>query len=404
MICHQAKEPYSFSTAMDRTDLLLVDLFAGCGGMGLGFHQAGYSTFLANELHPDPAQTYTENLLKNQKERMMVGSISEELSETKLSELILPKNGIACVSGGPPCQGFSNAGPGIANDPRNKLYMEFLRVVEFFMPHTVVFENVPGFVNRYGLGLKAHLEKKLTDLGYSTVSGVVKASDYGVPQLRKRFICLGIKKEILGGRKFSMPRPTWTTKMRQRNLRTNQIIDDLDVYEHRGGYGSGEEFGPEQYLRPAKSNFQKEMRRKTGLTTKGKTWNTKIPRHTGKVIQRMSEYQKGKTRNQLIDTELATKKHSQRALNSKLVPQITIVSLPDDFIHYNTTLPRTLSVRECARFQTFPDDFIFHGKRTTGGLRRRIDVPQYTQVGNAVPPRLAKAIADHLKSYLLNSD
>ena len=75
--------------------------------------------------------------------------------------------------------------------------MEFLRVVEFFKPQTVVFENVLRFVNRYGLGLKAHLEKRLTDLGYSTVSGVVKASDYGVPQLRKRFICLGIKKKFL---------------------------------------------------------------------------------------------------------------------------------------------------------------------------------------------------------------
>ena len=80
---------------MDRTDLLLVDLFAGCGGMGLGFHQAGFSTFLANELHPDPAKTYAENLLKDHKERMMVGSISKELSETKLSKLNLPENGIA---------------------------------------------------------------------------------------------------------------------------------------------------------------------------------------------------------------------------------------------------------------------------------------------------------------------
>ena len=389
---------------MDRTDLLLVDLFAGCGGMGLGFHQAGYSTFLANELHPDPAQTYAENLLKDHKERMVVGSISEKLSETKLSKLNLPENGIACLAGGPPCQGFSNAGPGIASDPRNKLYMEFLRVVEFFMPHTVVFENVPGFVNRYGLGLKAHLEKRLTDLGYSTVSGVVKASDYGVPQLRKRFICLGIKKEILGDREFTMPVPTWTREMVQRNLRTKQIIGDLDVYEQRGGYGSGEEFGPEEYMCPAKSNFQKEMRRKSGRTTKGKTWNTKIPLHTQTVIQRMREYQKGKTRDQLIGTDLATKKHSQRVLDSDSVPQITIVSMPDDFIHYNTNFPRTLSVRECARFQTFPDDFIFYGKRTTGGLRRRIDVPQYTQVGNAVPPRLAKAIAEHLKSYLLNLD
>ena len=149
-----------------------------------------------------------------------------------------------------------------------------------------------------------------------------------------------------------------------------------------------------------RTEFQKEMRAVTGTTKRGQTWNTLIPRHTKQVRARMRKYQQGATRESLMNTKLATKKHSQRVLVGDKPPQITVVSLPDDYIHYNTELPRTLSVRECARLQTFPDDFVFYGKRTTGGLRRRVDVPQYTQVGNAIPPRLGKAIAQHLLSYL----
>ena len=138
------------------------------------------------------------------------------------------------------------------------------------------------------------------------------------------------------------------------------------------------------------------MREKSGQGLHGQTWNTLIPRHTKPVRERMKKFLEGASRADLEDTHLATKKHSQRVLHPDKTPNITIVSLPDDYIHYNKKLPRTLSVRECARLQTFPDDFIFYGKRTTGGLRRRNDVPQYTQVGNAIPPRLGEAIAKHI--------
>ena len=138
----------------------------------------------------------------------------------------------------------------------------------------------------------------------------------------------------------------------------------------------------------------------SGIKSKDFTWNTRIPNHTKRVQRRMGAYLDGETRNSLKNTPLKTKKHSQRVLSKDLPPQITVVSLPDDYIHYNRKMPRTLSVRECARLQTFPDDFKFYGKRTTGGLRRRIEVPQYTQVGNAIPPRFAKAIANHIKQFI----
>ena len=377
----------------------LVDLFAGCGGLGLGFHNAGYETILANELHPDPAETYVKNLLQKHPERMLVGSISKVFSNKNLRQLGIDKKDITCVAGGPPCQGFSMAGAGIADDPRNKLYKEYLRTVRFLKPKTVVFENVPGFATRYGLGLREHLEKSLRSMGYEIASGVVSAMDYGVPQLRRRFICIGVRKSILKGRKLTLPPATYTESEINSKLTTRQVLGDLDVYVERGGYGSGSNFGPEPYLKSATSKFQKEMRAISGTTKNGKTWNTLIPRHTKPVQERMRKYQLGATRESLKNTELATKKHSQRVLIADKPPQITVVSLPDDYIHYNTRLPRTLSVRECARLQTFPDHFVFYGKRTTGGLRRRVDVPQYTQVGNAIPPRLGYAIAQYLLSF-----
>jgi DNA (cytosine-5)-methyltransferase 1 len=342
-----------------------------------------------------------KNLLQHHPERMFVGSISSVFSDKSLIETGIKKHEVTCVAGGPPCQGFSMAGTGLANDPRNKLYKEYLRVVRYFDPKTVVFENVPGFATRYGLGLRKHLENSLRKMGYGIASGVVRAMDYGVPQLRRRFICIGVKKSILNGRELTLPPATWTEGEIRSKLTTKQVIGDLDVYVERGGYGTGINFGPEPYLKPARTEFQKEMRAFSGTTIKGKTWNTLIPRHTIPVQQRMRKYQLGATRESLNNTDLATKKHSQRVLVADKPPQITVVSLPDDYIHYNMKLPRTLSVRECARLQTFPDHFVFYGKRTTGGLRRRVDVPQYTQVGNAIPPRLANAIARYLLEFLV---
>ena len=378
----------------------LVDLFAGCGGLGLGFHQAGFETILANELHPDPATTYRENLLKKHPERMKIGSITDVLSNKKLQEMDIATNDISCLAGGPPCQGFSMAGAGLADDPRNNLYREYLRVISKLRPKTIVFENVPGFATRYGLGLQKHLEETLRSLGYTVVSGVIRAMDYGVPQLRRRFICIGVQNSILGDKKLTFPPPTWSKDEIHSKLTTRQVLGDLDVYAKRGGYGTGMEFGPEKYLKPARTEFQRTMRKISGTTTSGHTWNTLIPRHTVTVQKRMKKYQEGVTRMELEGTKLATKKHSQRVLHANKPPQITVVSIPDDYIHYNTDFPRTLSVRECARLQTFPDNYKFYGKRTTGGLRRRIDVPQYTQVGNAIPPRLGNAIAMHLLTYL----
>ena len=375
----------------------LLDLFSGCGGLGLGFHQAEFETILANEINVDPATTYTQNLLSGNEERMLLGPIQSQLSNKAIDMRKPMLNDIDCIAGGPPCQGLSLAGAGNPDDPRNMLFKQYLRVVKKVKPRSILFENVPGFVNRYGLGLKKHLEKALEGMGYSLASSVVKASDYGVPQNRERFFLLGVHKSVEADEIF-IPESTWTRERIEKELTVSNVIDDLNSYKEWGGYGTGEIWGPSTYTKPAKSEFAKSMRAHSDAINS--TWNTKIPRHTKLVSERMRRILKGETPDDWIGTELETKKHSQRGLRKDKFEQITMVSTPDDYVHYDIELPRTLSVRECARFQTFPDHFLFHGKRTTGGERRKIDVPQYTQVANAIPPRLAETFALHLQKFI----
>ena len=377
----------------------LIDLFSGCGGLALGMHEAGFRTVLANELHPDPSATYVHNLCPEEPDKMLTGPIQKQLSRTRLERWMSGIDyDVDCVAGGPPCQGFSMAGRGDPEDPRNQLFKEYLRVVGKVLPKTVVFENVPGFANRYGLGLRDRLHGYLNRKGYEVVSGVLKASDYGVPQLRKRFIALGVRKDVLDGRELSLPKPNFPRRRMERELTSQAVIGDLDTYETRGGYGSGTILGEWEYTTRAKGPFQREMRRLSGRGERGTTWNTMIPNHTQKVAERMRQIISG--RSDFSGTKLESAKLSQRPLPRDKPPNITIVSIPDDYVHYNDRLPRTLSVRECARFQTFPDHFHFLGKRTSGGKYRRVDVPQYTQGGNAIPPRLANAIGETLSRTL----
>ena len=383
---------------VEKPSRTLVDLFAGCGGVALGFHQSGFETLYANELHPDPAETYRRNLLIGKEDRMIVGPMQEVFTNKDIEALKIKKFEIDCVAGGPPCQGFSNAGPNIANDPRNKLYREFLRVIRKIKPKSVFFENVPGFSNRYGLNLQEHLVSRLEKMGYKVASGKIYSCFHGVPQLRARFILIGIHKDFTNEKKITLPKETWNLKRINQELTAKKVLGDLNTYTK---YGGGTDKELENYKRPARTKYQREMRTISGTTVKGSTMNTRIPNHGVRVQNRFRKYLQGETVDSLKGTDFETGKLSQRPLSADKFPKITVVSIPDDYVHYDIDMPRTFSVRECARLQTFPDHFHFYGKRTTGGDRRRIDVPQYTQVANAVPPRLAKAIAEHIDNYLI---
>ena len=232
----------------------LVDLFAGCGGVALGFHNAGFETLFANEMHPDPAETYRKNLLVGEEEKMIIGPMQKVLQNKHIEQLGIKPFEVDCVAGGPPCQGFSNAGPNIATDPRNKLYRQYLRVIRKIKPKSLFFENVPGFTTKYGLNLQEHLVKSLEKLGYIVASGKVFSCFYGVPQLRQRFILIGIHKKFTSLGKISLPKETWSITEINKHLTCEKVIGDLNSYTK---YGGGTDKTLEQYKKPAKTKFQK---------------------------------------------------------------------------------------------------------------------------------------------------
>ena len=272
---------------MAKKKLTLVDLFAGCGGVALGFHYVGFETLIANEMHPDPADTYRKNLLVGKEERMIVGPMQKFLQNKHIDQLGIKPFEVDCVAGGPPCQGFSNAGPNIATDPRNKLYREYLRVIRKIKPKSLFFENVPGFTTRYGLNLQEHLVKSLEKIGYRVASGKVFSCFYGVPQLRQRFILIGVHKKFTSLEKIALPKETWTLSQINKDLTAEKVIGDLNSYTK---YGGGVDKELEQYKLPAKTKFQREMRKVSGTSSKGSTMNTKIPAHGETVQKRFKKF------------------------------------------------------------------------------------------------------------------
>ena len=220
---------------MAKSKPTLVDLFAGCGGVALGFHDAGFETLFANEMHPDPAETYRKNLLVGAEEKMIVGPVQKVFQNKHIDELGIKPFEVDCVAGGPPCQGFSNAGPNIANDPRNKLYRQYLRVIRKIKPKSLFFENVPGFCKRYGLNLQEHLVESLEKIGYRVASGKIFSCFYGVPQLRERFILIGVHKKFTKHESITLPPETWTIQEINKQLTAERVIGDLNSYSEYGG-------------------------------------------------------------------------------------------------------------------------------------------------------------------------
>lgn len=378
----------------------VVDLFSGAGGLSLGLQNAGFDVLLANDHHPDPVRTYRVNLVEpSDWNTVLEGGISEVLSNRRLDVIreSWAREGfrqVDLVAGGPPCQGFSTAGTKDQNDPRNKLFKEYLRVVEYLQPRAILFENVPRFEKGYGQEFYRLLVKGLTKADYRWSHDVISASRLGIPQSRKRFILIGFRsdegvdpRDVLASLPLNGSRTLPTPR---------EVIGDLDFAE----YGSN----PDTYHLKPKSTFQRWARTALPITDwrreqfERRLWNHQISEHRPHVVERMRLVQKGIYK---FPDDLKTGKMHQRSLRpDDRVPQFTVTSLPDDYIHWNPERPRILSVREMARFQSFPDWFRFEGKRTTGYEARRHDVPQYTQVANAIPPPLGEALGSVIRKEI----
>lgn len=401
----------------------VLDLFSGAGGMAEGFLQAGFNIPFATDYSKEASQTYVNR-------HTQLGYLDLEFFQGDIRELSLNRNfnnflmdtNISVVVGGPPCQGFSLTGKRSKNDERNTLFLEYLKLVKLSNPNYFVMENVEGILSYRldkitGLSQDEYIDELVPDiikaesekLGYKVKFKLLNAKDYGVPQNRPRVIFIGHKAVKINNTLVSVvPEPQFPSPFSYR-VSASEAISDLrflKMGEVRYEYDN----------RFRKTNYQEKLIR--GITPKsdGKTLsalklsNHAASRHKSSTIERFSKFKPGESIDQLLERldpddhkKYFTKKYRCQKLHQHRVSP-TVLTLPDDIIHYDSKNPRILSVRELARLQSFDDSFEFLGKRTTGGDKRKFETPQYTQVGNAVPPIFAYSIAKEIMKSLLIYD
>jgi len=360
----------------------VVDLFCGAGGFSEGFKKAGFEILFGFDKCPQAIDTYRYNITKNSH----FGDIRDYPPKDLLEVAGVKRNEIDIVIGGPPCQGFSTAGMMKIDDQRNYLYKYFIDFVGYVEPKIFVMENVPPIISHNNRAISIDIEKRFRKIGYTLSRQKLNAVNYGIPQLRERFFFAGSKE----GNHCFPPEKTHEYPKHKKNgnseiipshyISIEEAISDLVL---RGSLGQAE---MDYYLDP-QTAYQKERRERSI-----KLFNHEGTKHTKKVIDRFSMFKEGDKISNL-PKEFKTNKLMVKRLKRTL-PSPTVMTLPDDLIHYSE--PRILTVREMARLQSFDDTFRFIGKRTTGGKKRMMECPQYTLVGNAVPPLLAKAIAVEL--------
>ncbi|EAG3226894.1 DNA cytosine methyltransferase [Listeria monocytogenes] len=344
----------------------VIDLFAGVGGLSLGFEQCGYEVVLANEYDASIAESYRAN---HKDTKMIVGNIVE----IDKKEVFSPFAGkVDVIIGGPPCQGFSQKGQRKSiNDDRNFLFKYFVSVVELVKPKYFVMENVPNLLTAEKGYFKKEIYELFESLGYALNSGVLNAADYGVPQNRKRAIIIG----KLGDEPVELP------KANLEKITIWEAISDLAYLES----GEGEE--EQAYRINPQSNYQKQMR----VNSKS-LHNHKATNHSAVALERLRMIPQNGGRDSLPEEHLTKSIYSGTWTRMKKDEQsVTITTrfdTPSSGKFTHPYLNRAITVREAARIQSFPDDFIFVGTKTS----------QMKQVGNAVPPKLANAIAKTILS------
>ncbi|HLP52238.1 MAG TPA: DNA cytosine methyltransferase [Chitinophagales bacterium] len=383
-----------------------IDLFAGCGGLSLGLYNAGWHGLFAIEKSPDAFKTLEHNLIKTRNHFNWPEWLPKKphdikkVIETYSKQLKALRGTVDMVTGGPPCQGFSTAGLRKETDARNKLIDSYINFIGLVEPKILFFENVKGFTMEFeknGKKSKRYSDyaiSRLKELGYDVHPELINFSEYGIPQKRCRFILVGIRKDVAKAKKIAATHFFEQLKANREKFLVNkgleisvsleEAISDL-LKTH--GTKQSEEFRRFKMglYGPAQSKYQKYLRGK--LTTTAEPDSHRFANHSPEIEKRFKLITKYTTPGKNISDEtkmkLGIKKRNVIALNSKDSAP-TITTLPDDFIHYGEA--RILTVREYCRIQSFPDNYEIKAGYTTGGKRRKKDVPRYTQIGNAIPP------------------
>ena len=383
--------------------LTTIDLFCGAGGITEGFREAGYRCLYGNDSMPEAIETFSLNHPEAWSDARSIEDIKPEKVRSRLG---LKKGELDLLAGGPPCQGFSiNAPARFLSDPRNKLFKDYLRFLEHFEPKAFLFENVPGLLSLGNGKVFRQILREFDEHGYYVTLKILFAAHYGVPQERWRLILLGSRYA-----EAASPEPTYyatgranfrgggTLTFQLTEADKERLLPTVTVGDAIGDLPSlqiGEGAEIVGYTTEAHSNYARVMRNPEGVT-----FNHFAAKLSKQNLERMKYVKPGGSWRDIPHRLLP--KGMQRARKSDHTKRYgrlrndglagTVMTKCDP--HWGAAfLPhqdRSLTVREAARFQSFPDTYRFLGSR----------VSQYEQVGNAVPVLMAKAIALQIRAHL----
>lgn len=400
-----------------------VDLFAGCGGLSLGLLSAGWNGLFAVEQDSLAFETLKHNLVDGQPNSPFrygwpdwldktPSEISQFIKDHKASLTAL-KGQVDLVAGGPPCQGFSLAGRRKSNDPRNGLFRHYVKLVKLLAPPFVLLENVKGISVAFRKPAKGknargrpkkpfsdRIKRSLRTAGYRVFTKFVRGTDVGVPQFRPRYILLAVRRDLVKDAVDFDPFKDFDKRCKEflqgkglptsRPVTVSEAISDLEtaskkVIECVDSPG----FKQIKYKHP-RTKYQRLLHGALNGTAPN---SLRLANHRDETRERFAKIiascRHGVQLSAADRKRFGLKKHCVVPLDAKK-PSHTLTTLPDDFLHYSE--PRILTVREYARLQSFPDWYDFRGNYTTGGDRRLLECPRYTQAGNAVPPFVAEFV------------
>lgn len=358
----------------------VIDLFSGVGGLSAGFEKAGYNIVLANEFDKDIAKSYQ----MNHKNTIMINDDIKNI----IPEVKKYKGKIDVIIGGPPCQGFSMAGARIRKntfleDPRNFLFRNYFSVVQTVEPKYFVMENVPGMLSMEKGKIIEEIEKIFSDEKnfkngrYYLYRKVFSTDEYGVPQSRNRLIIFGSKEKLDFEKLFEDTRKEMIKEGKIKKVTIKDAISDLNWLESAEG-----EFEQEYRVKP-QSEYQKERRKNSK-----KLYNHIATNHNQKALERMKQLPQGGRRLDLKDGDKIKSVHSgaygRMRWDEVSKTLITRFDTPSSGVYVHPERNRTLTPREAARIQSFDDDFVFYGSKSS----------VIKQIGNAVPPLFAYYLAN----------
>lgn len=383
--------------------LNVLDLFAGAGGFSLGFENAGAKIRGALETDAWACETFAANHPETKILQKKIETVTNRQFEKYFSA-----ESPAIIVGGPPCQGFSvcNKNSGDPKDPRNSLFRDFVRAGRIFKPKVMIMENVPNLIkakNSDGVPVLDIITNELEKLNYHIYWKLLDATDFGVPQIRRRLFVIASHKPLLN----PFPAPTHNLDGSAGLLQTPTLweaISDLPQVNPRAG---SEEM---IYNSIAVNAFQKRMRKSAG----NKVYNHLSMQHSQRMIKRFESMTWGQSVSDVAAHLKPLRRNGKGEVSKKCYDQnnrrmhphkpchTIAASFYANFVH--PFMHRNFTAREGARIQTFPDRIIFKGKPTVVSKKLlaregRVDenhLCQYNQIGNAVPPMLAEAVAKNI--------